>query len=37
MSKEQFHQHLTDSIVAAIEAGAGQWQKPWHRGSGGRY
>lgn len=38
MSKERFdiHQHLTDRIVAAIEAGAGQWQMPWHRGSGGR-
>ncbi|HEY0329871.1 MAG TPA: zincin-like metallopeptidase domain-containing protein [Rhodopseudomonas sp.] len=39
MSKERFdiHQHLTDRIVAAIEAGAGQWQMPWHRGSGGRH
>lgn len=38
MSKERLdiHQHLTDCIVAAIEAGAGQWQMPWHRGSGGR-
>jgi antirestriction protein ArdC len=38
MSKERFdiHQHLTDRIVAAIEAGAGQWQMPWHHGSGGR-
>jgi hypothetical protein len=39
MSKERFdiHQHLTDRIVSAIEAGAGQWQMPWHRGSGGRH
>ncbi|WP_342760629.1 ArdC family protein [Bradyrhizobium sp. CSA207] len=39
MSKERFdiHQHLTDRIVAAIEAGTGQWQMPWHRGSGGRH
>lgn len=39
MSKERFdiHQHLTDRIVAAIEAGAGEWQMPWHRGSGGRH
>ncbi|WP_050385873.1 ArdC family protein [Bradyrhizobium pachyrhizi] len=39
MSKERFdiHQHLTDRIVAAIEAGAGPWQMPWHRGSGGRH
>ena len=38
MSKERFdiHQHLTDRIVAAIEAGAGKWQMPWHHGSGGR-
>ena len=39
MSKERFdiHQHLTDRIVAPIEAGAGQWQMPWHRGSGSRH
>lgn len=39
MIKERFdiHQHLTDRIVAAIEAGAGKWQMPWHRGSGGRH
>ncbi|WP_445490592.1 ArdC family protein [Rhodopseudomonas sp. RCAM05734] len=39
MSKERFdiHQHLTDRIVSAIEAGAGEWQMPWHRGSGGRH
>jgi len=30
MSKERFdiHQHLTDRIVTAIEAGAGKWQMP---------
>jgi antirestriction protein ArdC len=39
MRKERFdiHQHITDRIVAAIEAGAGQWQMPWHRGSGNRH
>jgi antirestriction protein ArdC len=39
MSQERFgiHQHLTDRMVAAIEAGAGQWQMPWHRGSGCRH
>lgn len=39
MSKERFdiHQHITDRIIAAIEAGAGKWQMPWHRGSGGRH
>lgn len=25
------HQHITDQIVAAMEAGAGDWQMPWHR------
>lgn len=25
------HQAITDQIVAAIEAGAGDWQMPWHR------
>jgi hypothetical protein len=39
MSKERFdiHQRLTDRIVSAIEAGAGEWQMPWRRGSGGRH
>lgn len=39
MSKERFdiHQHITDRIVASIEAGAGKWQMPWHRGSGSRH
>ena len=25
------HQHITDQIVTAMEAGAGHWQMPWHR------
>jgi antirestriction protein ArdC len=25
------HQHITDRIVAAMEAGAGDWQMPWHQ------
>lgn len=25
------HQHITDQIVTAMEAGASQWQMPWHR------
>ena len=39
MSKERFdiRQHLTDRIVSAIEAGAGQWQMPWYRGSSCRH
>jgi len=39
MAKTAFdiHQHITDRIVTAIEAGAGKWQMPWHRGSGGRH
>ena len=34
-STERFdvHQHITDQIVSAIEAGAGTWQMPWHRSS----
>ena len=30
------HQSITDRIVAAIEAGAGPWQRPWSVRSGGR-
>ena len=32
-TKERFdvHQHITDQIVAAMEAGAGAWHMPWHR------
>lgn len=31
--RERFdvHQHITDQIVTAIEAGAGSWIMPWHR------
>mgnify|MGYP001791976826 CR=1 FL=1 len=31
--KHQFdvHQHVTDQIIKAMEAGAGDWQMPWHR------
>ncbi|MHC2338098.1 MULTISPECIES: ArdC family protein [unclassified Bradyrhizobium] len=38
MSNNRFdiHQHITDRIVAAIEAGTDKWQMPWHRGSGSR-
>ena len=28
------HQHITDQIVAAIEAGAGEFRLPWHRAAG---
>ena len=36
MSKDRFdiHQHVTDQIVAAIEAGAGEFRLPWHKPSG---
>lgn len=34
--KLDIHQHITDTIIAAIERGAGNWQMPWHRGSGGQ-
>jgi antirestriction protein ArdC len=38
MNKGQFDIHLTitDKIVAAIEAGAGDFVMPWHRKKGGR-
>ena len=29
------HQQVTDTIIAAIESGAGQWQMPWHRAGAG--
>lgn len=29
--KLDVHQAVTDQIIAAIEAGAGEWQMPWHR------
>ena len=37
MTKPQFdiHQTITDKIVAAIEAGAGDFVMPWHRRKGG--
>jgi len=25
------HQHVTNQIITAMEAGAGNWQMPWHR------
>lgn len=28
------HQHITNQIVAAIEAGAGEFRLPWHRAAG---
>jgi antirestriction protein ArdC len=36
MTKERFdiHQHITDTIVSAIERGAGEFRLPWHRGAG---
>lgn len=33
--RRDVHQQVTDSIVAAIEAGAGDWQMPWHRSGEG--
>lgn len=29
--RHDVHQQVTDTIIAAIEAGAGTWQMPWHR------
>ena len=36
MKEQRFdiHQHITDQIVAAIEAGAGEFRLPWHRAAG---
>lgn len=35
MSKHlDVHQAVTDTIVAAIERGVGEWKMPWHRGNG---
>ncbi len=28
------HQQITNQIVAAIEAGAGEFRLPWHRSAG---
>ncbi len=33
--KLDVHQAVTDQIIAAIEAGAGTWQMPWHRSGEG--
>ena len=33
--KLDVHQAITDQIIAAIEAGAGDWQMPWHRSGEG--
>jgi antirestriction protein ArdC len=36
MKEQRFdiHQHITNQIVAAIEAGAGEFRLPWHRFTG---
>lgn len=34
-SRADIYQRVTDSIVAAIEAGAGKWRMPWHSGMDG--
>lgn len=33
--RRDVHQQVTDNIIAAIEAGAGDWQMPWHRSGKG--
>lgn len=33
MSKFDIHQHVTDSILSALEKGVGPWKKPW-KGTG---
>tara|TARA_R110000868_G_scaffold408138_4_gene690478 strand:- start:13188 stop:14108 length:921 start_codon:yes stop_codon:yes gene_type:complete len=34
-NRKDVYQTVTDQIVAAIEAGAGEWQMPWHRAGEG--
>jgi len=34
-SRADIYQRVTDSIAAAIEAGAGEWRMPWHSGTDG--
>ncbi len=34
-SRADIYQRITDRIAAAIEAGAGTWQMPWHPGADG--
>lgn len=31
MNRSDVYEAITDQVIAAIEAGAGQWQMPWHR------
>jgi len=35
MAKLDIHQHVTDTIIAQIEAGTPPWRKPWTGGKGG--
>lgn len=34
-TRADIYQRITDSITAAIEAGAGEWRMPWHSGAEG--
>jgi antirestriction protein ArdC len=34
VARADIYQTVTDQIIAAIEAGAGEWQMPWHRAGG---
>lgn len=33
-SRLDIHQAVTDTIVAALERGVGEWKMPWHQGNG---
>ncbi len=35
VQRRDIHQQVTDNIIASIEAGAGDWQMPWHRSGKG--
>ncbi len=34
-NRADIYQRITDRIAAALEAGAGKWQMPWHPGADG--
>jgi antirestriction protein ArdC len=34
-SRGDIYQRVTDRIIAAIEAGVGEWRMPWHSGADG--
>lgn len=37
VERRDVHQQVTDNIIAAIEAGVGEWQMPWRRSGKGLF